>query len=58
MRRENMSETSTEAGKEMPTKKQKLSSDENSNPDLSADENVNSVLFCLYRRGHEKWLAS
>lgn len=53
-----MSETPTEAGKEMPTKKQKLSSDENSNPDLSADENVNSVLFCLYRRGHEIWLAS
>lgn len=29
------------AGSEMPTKKQKLSSDENSNPgDLSGDENV------------------
>lgn len=39
-----MSETS-EAGKEMPTKKQKLSSDENSNPDLSGDENVSEMNY-------------
>lgn len=30
----------SEAGNDMPAKKQKLSSDENSNPDLSGDENV------------------
>lgn len=35
-----MSESSSQAGKEIPAKKQKLSSDENSNPDLSGDENV------------------
>ena len=36
------------AGKEMPAKKQKLSSDENSNPDLSGDENVSIfVVLCL-----------
>ena len=35
-----MSESQGEAGNEMPAKKQKLSSDENSNPDLSGDENV------------------
>lgn len=38
----NMSESPSQAGKEIPTKKQKLSSDENSNPDLSGDENVSS----------------
>lgn len=37
-----MSESPSQAGKEIPTKKQKLSSDENSNPDLSGDENVSS----------------
>lgn len=37
-----MSESSSQAGKEIPAKKQKLSSDENSNPDLSGDENVSS----------------
>lgn len=37
-----MSESPSQAGKEVPTKKQKLSSDENSNPDLSGDENVSS----------------
>lgn len=37
-----MSESPSQAGKEIPTKKQKLSSDENSNPDLSGDENVRS----------------
>uniref|UniRef100_A0AAY4EYG4 Embryonic ectoderm development n=1 Tax=Denticeps clupeoides TaxID=299321 RepID=A0AAY4EYG4_9TELE len=31
------------AGNEMPAKKQKLSSDENSNPDLSGDENDDAV---------------
>ena len=36
----NMVESPSPAGKEMPAKKQKLSSDENSNPDLSGDENV------------------
>lgn len=36
----NMSESPSQAGKEVPAKKQKLSSDENSNPDLSGDENV------------------
>lgn len=36
----NMSESPSQAGKEIPAKKQKLSSDENSNPDLSGDENV------------------
>lgn len=36
-----MSESHAEAGNEMPNnKKQKLSSDENSNPDLSGDDNV------------------
>ena len=35
-----MSDAHAEAGNEMPAKKQKLSSDENSNPDLSGDENV------------------
>lgn len=35
-----MSESPSQAGKEIPAKKQKLSSDENSNPDLSGDENV------------------
>lgn len=40
----------SEAGKEIPAKKQKLSSDENSNPDLSGDENVSTLimLFLLY----------
>lgn len=39
--RRKMSESHAEAGNEMPNnKKQKLSSDENSNPDLSGDENV------------------
>lgn len=39
-----MSEAHTEAGNDiMPAKKQKLSSDENSNPDLSGDENVSEV---------------
>jgi len=39
-----MSESHAEAGNEMPNnKKQKLSSDENSNPDLS-DENSNPDL--------------
>lgn len=37
-----MSESPSQAGKEIPTKKQKLSGDENSNPDLSGDENVSS----------------
>lgn len=37
-----MSESPSQAGKEIPAKKQKLSSDENSNPDLSGDENVSS----------------
>ena len=37
-----MSEAHAEAGNEMPAKKQKLSSDENSNPDLSGDENVSA----------------
>ncbi|XP_030636077.1 polycomb protein eed isoform X1 [Chanos chanos] len=38
-----MSESHVEAGNEMPAKKQKLSSDENSNPDLSGDENDDAV---------------
>lgn len=39
-----MSEAHAEAGNDiMPAKKQKLSSDENSNPDLSGDENVREV---------------
>ncbi len=39
--RRKMSESHAEAGNEMPNnKKQKLSSDENSNPDLSGDDNV------------------
>lgn len=38
----------TEAGKEMPAKKQKLSSDENSNPDLSGDENVSALIMLFY----------
>lgn len=37
-----MSEVYLQAGNEMPSKKQKLSSDENSNPDLSGDENVST----------------
>lgn len=36
----NMSESLSQAGKEVALKKHKLSSDENSNPDLSGDENV------------------
>lgn len=47
-RRRNMSErevSTAPAGTDMPAaKKQKLSSDENSNPDLSGDENVSAVL--------------
>lgn len=43
-----MSESPSQAGKEIPAKKQKLSSDENSNPDLSGDENVSSQNVCLY----------
>uniref|UniRef100_A0A671YNX5 PWP2 small subunit processome component n=1 Tax=Sparus aurata TaxID=8175 RepID=A0A671YNX5_SPAAU len=39
----NMSESPSQAGKEIPAKKQKLSSDENSNPDLSGDENDDAV---------------
>lgn len=35
-----MTDSPSQAGKEMPAKKQKLSSDENSNPDMSGDENV------------------
>lgn len=42
-----MSELPSQAGKEIPAKKQKLSSDENSNPDLSGDENVSSQILCL-----------
>uniref|UniRef100_A0A3Q4AAR4 Uncharacterized protein n=1 Tax=Mola mola TaxID=94237 RepID=A0A3Q4AAR4_MOLML len=38
-----MSESPSQAGKEIPAKKQKLSSDENSNPDLSGDENDDAV---------------
>ncbi|MGH0166823.1 UNVERIFIED_CONTAM: hypothetical protein FKN15_051048 [Acipenser sinensis] len=38
-----MSESRAAAGNEMPAKKQKLSSDENSNPDLSGDENDDAV---------------
>lgn len=43
-----MSESPSQAGKEIPAKKQKLSSDENSNPDLSGDENVRSSNLCLF----------
>lgn len=47
-RRRNMSErevSTAPAGTDMPAaKKQKLSSDENSNPDLSGDENVSGTL--------------
>lgn len=46
-----MSETATEAGNQMPTKKQKLSSDENSNPDLSGDENVSEHHFQMFVLG-------
>lgn len=42
MREKSMSESPSQAGKEISAKKQKLSSDENSNPDLSGDENVSS----------------
>lgn len=46
-----MSESPSQAGKEIPAKKQKLSSDENSNPDLSGDENVSSrTEFFLWPR--------
>ncbi|MGH0120225.1 UNVERIFIED_CONTAM: hypothetical protein FKN15_056550 [Acipenser sinensis] len=38
-----MSESRAAAGNDMPAKKQKLSSDENSNPDLSGDENDDAV---------------
>lgn len=44
-----MSELPSQAGKEIPAKKQKLSSDENSNPDLSGDENVSSRNLCLFK---------
>lgn len=47
MREKSMSELPSQAGKEIPAKKQKLSSDENSNPDLSGDENVSSQNLCL-----------
>lgn len=47
MREKSMSELPSQAGKEIPAKKQKLSSDENSNPDLSGDENVSSQILCL-----------
>lgn len=44
-----MSEAHAEAGNDiMPAKKQKLSSDENSNPDLSGDENVSEV--CIKKK--------
>lgn len=48
-----MSESPSQAAKETPAaKKQKLSSDENSNPDLSGDENVSSryrpVCVCVF----------
>ena len=46
----NMSESLSQAGKEIPAKKQKLSSDENSNPDLSGDENVSRQTASLSRR--------
>jgi len=49
-----MSESHAEAGNEMPNnKKQKLSSDENSNPDLSGDDNVGvlKVCVCEWREG-------
>lgn len=50
----NMSESPSQAGKETPAKKQKLSSDENSNPDLSGDENVSNwtVLFAGRQMTH------
>ncbi|KAG1939304.1 polycomb protein eed [Pimephales promelas] len=42
--RRKMSESHAEAGNEMPNnKKQKLSSDENSNPDLSGDDNDDAI---------------
>lgn len=47
MREKSMSECPAAAGKDIPTKKQKLSSDENSNPDLSGDENVSSSHQCV-----------
>ncbi len=55
-----MSESPSQAGKEIPAKKQKLSSDENSNPDLSGDENVSSQLVLFLRRQitHKMLLAS
>lgn len=43
-----MSESPSQAGKEIPSKKQKLSSDENSNPDISGDENVRSYTTFFY----------
>lgn len=46
----NMSESPSQAGKEIPAKKQKLSSDENSNPDLSGDENVSDCTLLLFRK--------
>lgn len=49
MREKSMSESPSQAGKEIPTKKQKLSSDENSNPDLSGDENVRSRIGLFVR---------
>lgn len=56
----NMSESPSQAGKEIPAKKQKLSSDENSNPDLSGDENVRSqtALFLRRQMTHKVLLAS
>lgn len=42
-----MSESPSRAGKEVPLKKQKLSSDENSNPDLSGDDNVSSSVVSV-----------
>uniref|UniRef100_A0A673LSD4 Polycomb protein eed-like n=1 Tax=Sinocyclocheilus rhinocerous TaxID=307959 RepID=A0A673LSD4_9TELE len=47
-----MSESHAEAGNEMPNnKKQKLSSDENSNPDLSGDDNSDSLTIRPRLRG-------
>ena len=56
----NMSESPSQAGKEIPAKKQKLSSDENSNPDLSGDENVSSqnILFVRLKATHKALRAS
>ena len=55
-----MSESPSQAGKEIPAKKQKLSSDENSNPDLSGDENVSSqnILFVRLKATHKALRAS